>query len=231
MIVEIWSDLICPWCGIGQHRLEQALAAFSERQHVRVVHRSFELDPREPTTPRPTRDLLAKKYRLDDAQVTAMFARVEGIAAADGITPYIVGDNVVANTRLAHELLAFASERGQQHAAWQHLYRAYFGERRSIFELDALVELAGELGLDREEARAALVEHRYRDRVEADAREAKQLGATGVPFIVIDRRYGIAGAQPADAIRQTLEQAWKDQPTPLAITGDGPVCGPDGCAI
>src|SRR5690606_30069909 len=149
-----WSDVICPWCGLGQHRLELALAGFAEqvgpraREQVDLVHRSFQLDPRYSGSPEPARRMLARKYGMNAAQLDAAFRRVESLAASDGLSPYIVGDNRVGNTRLAHELLAFASERGLEDAAWKHLYRVYFGEGRSIFELEGLVELGTELGLD-----------------------------------------------------------------------------------
>lgn len=232
MKIEIWSDLICPWCGLGQHRLEQALSTFPHRQHVQVVHRSFQLDPRASTTPRSARDMLTEKYGVRGPQLEAMFQRVESLAAADGLTPYHVGDNIVGNTHLAHELLAFASAQGCEHAAWQRLYKAYFGERRSIFELDALVELAREINLDAEAARAALVGGHYRAQVDADAREAQSLGATGVPFVVIDRHYAIAGAQPTELFRQAIEQAWRENPKPVVVAGaEGAACGPDGCEL
>lgn len=202
MKVEIWSDVICPWCGIGQHRLDQAIAKAGRA--VDVVHRSFQLDPRHRDGTRPVRDMLAQKHRLDAAQVAAATARVEGIAKADGIVPYHTGDNIVGNTGLAHEWLAFASERGHEDAAWKRIYKAYFGEMRSIFDIESLVVLGEELGLDAAEQRAALRERRYRARVEDDQREAASLGATGVPFIVIDRRIGIAGAQPVDTIAKAL---------------------------
>lgn len=209
MKLEIWSDVICPWCGLGQHRLDVALEGFAHRDAVEVVHRSFQLDPRAPAAPQPVRAMLAAKHGMNDAQLAATFARIEGLAAADGLSPYIVGDNVVGNTRLAHELLALASECGREAAAWQRLYRAYFAERRSIFDVAALVALAEELGLDPAEARAALADGRHVARVEADGREARALGATGVPFVVIDRRYAIAGAQPIDTVRRALEHAWQ----------------------
>lgn len=204
MKVEIWSDVICPWCGLGQHRLNLAAADFTG---VEIIHRSFQLDPRAPAQPRPVRDMLRAKYRMTDAQLAEQFTRIEGLAAADGLSPYIVGDNQVGNTHLAHELLAMASQRGHEAAAWAHLYRAYFGEARSIFDLDALVTLGAELGLDADEVRAALTDRRYRDRVDRDGLEAQQLGATGVPFVVIDRRLAIAGAESTDTFRKALERA------------------------
>lgn len=211
MKIEIWSDLICPWCGIGQHRLDRALAQIEG--DVEVVHRSFQLDPRHPEATRPTRELLQEKYRMSPAQAQQAFARVEGIAKDDGIVPYIVGDNRVGNTRLAHELAAFASTHGKEAAAWKALYKRYFGEAQSIFDVDALVAVAGEIGLDTDEARAALTDGRFTARVVEDQREAAALGATGVPFIVIDRRIGIAGAQPVDVIVDAIRTARTSPPT------------------
>ena len=207
MRIEIWSDLICPWCGLGQHRLDRALEGVAHRDRIEVQHRSFQLDPRAPTTPRPAREMLRQKYGLSDAQATAAFARVEGLAEKDGLAPYIVGDNLVGNTRLAHEMLALASDRGLGDAAWTHVYRAYFGAKRSIFDVDALAELGAEIGLAPDEVRAALGDGRSRARVDEDARAAQALGATGVPFVVLDRRLAIAGAQPLETFRRAIEQA------------------------
>lgn len=208
MNIEIWSDVICPWCGLGQHRLDAALAAFSGQANVTVVHRSFQLDPSfPPGSVVPVRDMLRTKYRLNDAQVAEATGRIEALAAAEGLTPYNVGNNRVGNTRRAHELLAFAAERGLEAAAWTRIYRAYFGEGRSIFDVDSLVALATEIGLSEPEVRAALGSGRYVAKVEADSQAAKELGCTGVPFIVIDRRFRIAGAQPTAVFRTTLERA------------------------
>jgi predicted DsbA family dithiol-disulfide isomerase len=211
--IEIWSDVICPWCGLGQHRLDAALAAFPHRDGVTVTHRSFQLDPSAPAATRPVRDMLRQKYGMNDAQLDASARRIEALAAADGLQPYHVGDNRVGNTRLAHELLAFAAERGREDAAWKRLYRAYFGEVRSIFDVDALVALAEDIGLDGTEARDALTTGRYTAKVEADGREARRLGCTGVPFVVIDRRFAVAGAQPLETFRAALERGWREQAT------------------
>jgi len=226
--IEIWSDVICPFCGIGQHRLDQALAGFANRDDVEIVHRSFQLDPSFPvgTTMRST-DMLRSKYRMSEAQARANTERVEQMAAADGLAPYVVGDNTVGNTRLAHEMLAFAAERGLEDAAWKRLYKAYWAETKSIFDLPSLVALAAEIGLDPAETREALTSGRYTAKVENDAREAKALGANGVPFIVIDRRLGISGAQPLATFKNALEQAWRERPTPKILAGEA--CGPDGC--
>ncbi len=233
MRVEIWSDLICPWCGLGQHRLNTALERFEHASDVEVLHRSFQLDARAPLdATESVRHMLQVKKGLSSAQVDAATRHVEELARAEGLSPYIVGDNRVGNTSFAHELAAWATEQGRGAAAWARLYRAYFGEARSIFDVSALVELAPDLELDPAAARDALTSRRYADQVQADHREAVELGATGVPFIVIDRRYAIAGAQPTEVMLQSLAAAWRDRaPTASAAPTEeaGAVCRPDGC--
>jgi len=229
--IEIWSDVICPWCGLGQHRLDAALADFAHKADVEIVHRSFQLDPSFPVgTTVTSREMLAKKYNMSEAQHRAATGRIEALAAADGLAPYRVGTAVVGNTHQAHELLALASDRGMEAAAWKALYRAYFGDGRSLFDVDSLVAIGVEMGLVETDIREALASGRYRSKVEADGREGRLLGATGVPFVVIDRRIGISGAQPTEVFRRAIEQAWNDNPTPLAISGGADGCGPEGRA-
>jgi predicted DsbA family dithiol-disulfide isomerase len=232
MEIEIWSDVICPFCGLGSKRLENALSRFEHRDQVTVKHRSFELHPSAtPGTTKTAREMLKRKYGLTDAQIEAQHRRIEAEANAEGLVPYVLTDNQVGNTALVHELLAFASDQGVEQEAWDHVYRAYWGDVRSIFTVDALVELATEIGLDAEATREVLTDRRYRARVVDDIDVAQQLGATGVPFIVIDRRYGIAGAQPTDVMLATIERAWQEsQPALVNVgDGDGDVCGSDGC--
>ena len=173
MEIEIWSDLICPFCGLGNQRLDNALRRFAHADSVTVVHRSFELNPSAPVGEvRTVREMLRERYGMSDAQLKVQHARIEADAAAEGLVPYEVTDNRVGSTALAHELLAYASEQGLGAEAWHHLYRAYFGEVRSIFTVDALVELAVEIGLDADSTRAVLTDRRYRDRVRRAARGA-----------------------------------------------------------
>lgn len=231
MELEIWSDLICPFCGIGNKRLDNALGRFDHADEVTVIHRTFELNPNAPIGETHTvREMLQQKYGLSGPQLKAQHAHLESEAAAEGLVPYVLTDNNVGSTALAHELLAFASDQGLEEQAWHHLYRAYFGEVRSIFTVDALVELAVEIGLDPDETHEVLTDRRYRDRVRAEQRVAQELGATGVPFIVIDRRYGIAGAQPIDTMLATIEKAWDESQPALVTIGEGADCGADGCA-
>lgn len=211
MRVEVWSDIICPWCGLGLHRLRAALARFDHAADVEIVHRSFQLDERAPAGQTETVRAMLRKKGLGDAQIDGVTARVAQLAAAEGLQPYVVLENRVGNTSLAHELAAWAADQGRGSEMWDLLFKSYFGEARSVFEVEALVALAAQLGLDAEAAREALTSRRYADRVKADAREAQRLGANGVPFFVIDRQFAVSGAQPADTLLQALNQAWGEQ--------------------
>jgi predicted DsbA family dithiol-disulfide isomerase len=210
MRIDIWTDVVCPWCYVGKRRFEKALATFPHRDEVHVVHRSFQLNPAAPqgrTSPR--RDALMAKYGLSDTQVAAMNARMEQTAAEEGLH-YDLADGVTGNTFDAHRLLHLAHDRGRQDDVIERLYRAYFTEKRSLFDHDSLVDLAGEADLDREEVRRMLSSNDYADAVARDIAEARALGANGVPFFVIDQRYGVSGAQPPEVFARALERAWAD---------------------
>jgi predicted DsbA family dithiol-disulfide isomerase len=208
MQVEIWSDIVCPWCYLGKRNFEQALEQFGHRDEVDVVYRSFELDPAAPadgTT--PTVELLATKYRMTPEQAQAAQQQMEQRAAQVGLT-FRMSDLRSGNTRNAHRLLQLARERELQPELVERLHRAYFTEQDSVFDRAALARLAGEAGLDPVEVEAVLDSDQYSAEVTADEQTAAALGATGVPFFVIDRRYGISGAQPPEVIGQALSQAW-----------------------
>lgn len=233
--VEIWSDIACPWCYVGKARFEKALAAFPHRDDVEVVHRSFELDPgRAKGDAGPVVPMLAKKYGMSEAQAQAAEDNVGAQAAAEGLE-YRTRGRDHGNTFDMHRLLHFAKEQGRQDQLVQILYRANFAEERSVFTEgdERLVELAVEAGLDADAARKVLADpDAYAADVRADEREAAQLGATGVPFFVLDRTYGVSGAQPAEVFTQALTQAWGERsPLTLIDQGDADACGPDGCAV
>jgi predicted DsbA family dithiol-disulfide isomerase len=213
MQVEIWSDVVCPWCYLGKRRFEQALAGFAHRDEVTVVHRSFELDPLAPAgTTTPTVDVLASKYRMTVEQAISAQREMEQRAAQDGLTFNLEGLRS-GNTRDAHRLLQLAKARGCQAELDERLHRAYFTEQTSIFDHASLTELAAEAGLDPGEVRSVLAGGDYTDEVETDEAMAQALGANAVPLFVIDRRYGISGAQPAELIGQTLDKAWAESAT------------------
>jgi predicted DsbA family dithiol-disulfide isomerase len=192
------------------------------------VHRSFQLDPSAPRgVTRPTRGHLAAKYGA--ANLDQMFARVEGVAAEEGLV-YHLARGTTGNTVDAHRVLHAATEAGLGEKAWEVFYRAYFTEERSVFERDSLIEIATEVGLDREVAEAVLDSDQYAASVEEDSRTATALGATGVPFFVADRRIGVAGAQPVEVMLAMLEQAWAaDNPIEIVASAAGETCTDDAC--
>ncbi|WP_326689081.1 DsbA family oxidoreductase [Streptomyces sp. NBC_01795] len=231
MKVEIWSEIACPWCGLGSHRLDRAVERFEHSGHVEVIHRSFPLGsglPEDRTL--SAREFVLAKYGVLPGQ--AGVPDIEGMAAAEGLAPYRVLDNRVGNTDLAHEFLAHASAEGKNGEAWNMIFRAYFGKAESIFTLDDLLGFSDKLGLDREQTRQVLADRRYRRQVQEDAHQAQRLGATGAPFTVIDGRHAVPGAQGSDALLGLLRTAWNEtRPVAVAPGGDAPACGPDGCAV
>jgi predicted DsbA family dithiol-disulfide isomerase len=205
MKVDIWSDLVCPWCYIGKRRFEKALALVSHGGRIEIVHRSFQLDP---TMPKGRlfrhRDVLMRKYRMSDAQVVAAQARLERLAADEGLT-YHLADSMTGNTLDAHRLVHHAREQGTQDAVIERFFRAHFTEGRSLFDNESLVTLAEEAGL--EGSRGVLESERYAEHVVADHRQANELGANGVPFFVIGERYRVSGAQAVDVFVDALTRA------------------------
>ncbi|MET7697756.1 DsbA family oxidoreductase [Streptomyces sp. NPDC005485] len=236
MRVEIWSDIACPWCYVGKARFEKALDAFPHRDEVEVVHRSFELDPgRAKGDIQPVIKMLTKKYGMSEAQAQAGEENLGTQAAAEGLA-YRTRDRDHGNTFDMHRLLHFAKEHGRQDELIGLLYKANFAEERTVFDdEERLVELAVAAGLDADAARKVLADPAaHADAVRADEREAAELGANGVPFFVLDRKFGVSGAQPAEVFAQALTQAWGERP-PLQMVQDGSAdaeaCGPDGCAV
>ncbi|MFI7387690.1 DsbA family oxidoreductase [Streptomyces sp. NPDC049813] len=235
MRVEIWTDINCPFCYIGKARFEQALDVFPHKDEVEVVHRSFELDP---TVPKGDTGLvvphIAQKYGISEEQAAAN-ERGLGEQAGDLGLPYLTAGRDYGNSFDLHRLLHLARAKGVQDAMIDALYRGNFAERDSVFaDEEHVVRLAVAAGLDEAEVRAVLADPAaYADEVRADEREAAELGATGVPFFVLDRRYGVSGAQPAEVFTQALTQAWENR-SPLTVldgAAGGDACGPDGCAV
>ena len=210
MQVEIWSDVVCPWCYLGKRRFEQALAEFEHRDDVQVVYRSFELDPDAPAgATTPTVELLADKYGMSPAQASQAQREMEERAAGDGLT-FRLGDLRRGNTRDAHRVIQLAKDRGRQEAVVERLHKAYFTDQDSVFDHEALTRLAVEAGLDGDEVASVLAGNAYSEHVDTDEEMARALGASGVPLFVIDRKYGVSGAQPADTISGVLERAWAE---------------------
>jgi len=235
MRIEIWSDVVCPWCYIGKRRLETALAGFEHGDEVELVYRSFQLDPGAPTEPTETAtEMLGRKYRMSPAQAAEAQGRVIAMAAEEGMH-WQHERSLHLNTRDAHRLLHLAAEEGRQVELKEALLHAYFGEARNVADHAELRWIALEQGLDAGRVDEVLASKEYDDAIDADVSQAAAYGATGVPFYVVDGRYGISGAQPVELFAQVLEKAWAEAHPVVelagGVVGGEDVCGPDGCAI
>ncbi|MDF1605166.1 DsbA family oxidoreductase [Nocardioides sp. YIM 152315] len=235
MKIEIWSDVVCPWCFVGKRRLETALAEFPQRDEVEVVYRSFELDPGAPRHGHElSTGVIARKYGRSEAEMRQMQQQLVDLAAEEGLA-FRLFETVHTNTVDAHRLLHLALETGGaelQRDLNETLLSAYFEQARNIGDHDVLTEIATGVGLDEARVREILAGDEYADAVAADVARARAYGATGVPFFVIDEKCGVSGAQPSEVFAQLLQQAWADaHPVLQAVGGDAEACGPDGCPI
>ena len=225
--VDIWSDIACPWCYVGKRRLESALADFPHADEVEVVWHSFELDPQAPLdTPQSMAQLLAGKYGRSIPEAQGMIDGMTRTAAGEGLT-YDLNGAHRTNTFMAHQLIHLAATRGLQGAMKERLLRAYMTEREHVGQVDTLVRLAQEHGLDAAEVREALTAGTHADAVRQDEAQAHALGITGVPFFVLGGRYGVSGAQSPEVLRGALDQVWAEtHPAPL-VRLDAPAA--EGC--
>jgi predicted DsbA family dithiol-disulfide isomerase len=231
--IEIWSDVVCPWCYIGKRHLESALDAFDHKNDVEVVYRSFELDPSAPEVPvETTVESLARKFGTDVAGARELMTRADGVAASVGLE-FNHADAPHARTVTAHRLLHLAAEEGRQGELKEALLAAYFVRGENVGDHDVLRKVAVDAGLDAGRVDEVLASAEYLDEVHADIDQARAYGATGVPFFVVDERYGVSGAQPTEVFSQLLERAWADSHPAIELVGtrDADACGPDGCAI
>lgn len=233
MNVEIWSDVVCPWCYIGKRRFEAALDQFAHADAVQVTWRSFELDPDAPQRyPGTLTDLLAKKMRTTPAQAKEANARLTDLAAEDGLT-YHLDQAQPGNTFDAHRLIHLAAAHGQQDAVKEALLHAYFTEGAAPGDPEALIAIVSAAGIPADDARAVLASDAYAADVRADEQRGAAFGITGVPFVVIDERYGVSGAQPVEVFRETLDKAWAAS-QPLTMVGSAAgaeSCTDDSCAV
>ncbi len=208
MIIDIWSDVVCPWCFIGKRRLEKALSLFEHRDQVTIRHRAFQLQP-DITSTVDTKSYLAQKYQMAQEQVEQMQANVCAIADGEGLC-YNLDGTLSGNTFDAHRLLLWSAEIGKQDALLEAMYSAYFEKSQPLFSRDDLIAVCSQVGISATEVNEFLSSDKFSQEVIADRALATQLGATGVPFFVVDMKYGISGAQPLEAFTQTLETAWQD---------------------
>ncbi len=231
MKVEIWSDVVCPFCYIGKRKFENALAQFGHRGEVQVEWKSFQLTPDfVPTPGESIHASLAKKKGVPEAEGRRMNDYMTQAAKEVGLN-YQFDKAIPTNTFLAHQLIHFAAHHGQQDAMKERLFAAYYLEGQNLNEVATLVKLAAEIGLDADAARRELLAGTYANEVRRDEYEAQQIGVRGVPFFVFEDKYAVSGAQPSEVFAEVLDKVWAEaQPKtqPVLLT-DGPACGPDGC--
>lgn len=206
--VDIWSDIICPWCYVGKRRFEKALAQFAHAKDVVITWHSFELDPRAPKASVDLAENLAKKYRRTREQAQQMLDQMTQTAAAEGLEFHFEKAQT-SNTFDAHRVLHLARERGKQERVKERLMRGYFSEGAPIGDHATLARLAADAGLDEQEVKDVLASDRYTDAVQADESLARELGISGVPFFVLGGRLGVSGAQPPEALLGALNKAWE----------------------
>lgn len=206
--VDIWSDIVCPWCYVGKRRFETALALFAHAPDVVVTWHSFELDPRAPKASINLAESLAKKYRRTLEQAQQMLDQMTKTAAAEGLEFHFEKAQS-GNTFDAHRVLHLARERGLQPQVKERLMRGYFSEGEPIGDHEALARLAADAGLDEQEVKDVLADDRYADAVRGDEAFASKLGISGVPFFALAGRLGVSGAQAPEVLLGALDQAWE----------------------
>ena len=227
MKVEIWSDVMCPFCYIGKRKFENALNQFAHKDEVEVIWKSFQLNPDMKTEPnKSTTQYLAetKGWSLKQAQEATQY--VTDVAKKVGLT-YNMDKAVVANSFDAHRFLHFAKEHGVQNEAKEQLLKAYFTEGLNTADHDILIQLGTEIGLDAKELKALLDSDLYADEVRQDIYEAQQVGVRGVPFFVLNNKYAVSGAQESDLFLQALIQTWTETEKPIVVA-DGKTCDING---
>ncbi len=211
MRVEMWADVACPWCYVGREHFNKGLAAFAHRDQVEVVHRSFELNPRAENGTVPIIDAVAAQYGRTREQQVAREEQAAAMANAVGLE-FRIGGRVFGNTFDVHRLSHFAAAQSLQGQFLDLAFRVNFAEEASIYDRETLVGLAVEGGLGEAEVRKVLDDpDAFAEEVRADERLAAELGAGGVPFFVLERRYGVSGVQPPEMFTEALEQAWADR--------------------
>jgi len=208
--IEIWTDVYCPWCYIGKRRLEKALQQFEHADQVEITWRSYQLDPGSPRQFEGTiNDYLVAHKGIDHEQAESMHAKLTAMAAGEGLD-YRFDLAQVGNSFDAHRLIHLAAKRKLAYQMQERLMHAYFTEGQPISDLDTLIQLATEVGLDAEEVRSALGSDTYAAEVRADIQQARAIGIRGVPFFLFEERYAVSGAQPTEVFIQALERTWED---------------------
>jgi predicted DsbA family dithiol-disulfide isomerase len=208
--LDMWTDLGCPWCYLGIHRLRHALDHLGVTDRTNLVLRSFELDPNATAEPMTIPEIFTRKHGLSARDAVQAEARIQKLAAAEGL-PFS-SDRLHANSFDVHRVLQLANEHGRGVEFFETVQRRYFAGQINPYEHDTLIAVAVETGLEGDVVRAALAGNGYAAQVRADENLGRSLGITGVPFVLLDQRYAIAGAQSADAYARAISQALEQKP-------------------
>lgn len=232
MKVEIWSDILCPFCYIGKRNFENALNQFDDKDNIEIIWKSYQLNPTMPDMPTETYlDYLVKHKGMSIEQVKGMLENVKQTAKQAGLD-YNFEKAVMVNSLSAHKLIQFAKNKGLGDQAEEALFHAFFTAGKNIADYKTLTQLGLEIGLSKNQVENALNEKKYEALVEQDIFEAKQLGVQGVPFFVLNRKYAVSGAQPPEAFLKSLQKAyseWRAENTSTKLDiSEGNSCTPDG---
>ena len=209
MIIDVWSDVVCPWCFIGKRRLEKALSGFAHKDEIVIRHRAFQLQP-DAKEVVPTGKHLAEKYRVSADQIKEMQANVCAVADGEGLC-YNLDDTLSGNTFDAHRVLLYAATINKQDELLEAMYSSYFEKSLPLFSHQDICAVAESVGIPAVDVMNVLESDQFKGEVLADRNMATQLGATGVPFFVVDMKYGISGAQPLEAFVETINAAWNER--------------------
>ncbi len=232
MKIEIWSDFACPFCYIGKTRFEQALDQFEFKDQVEIIYKAYQLNPYAPKVMKGSAaESFAQGHGMTPAQAKERFNMFSANANAVGLT-YNYDIIQMTNTFDAHRLAKWANQFGLEHKVTSRLMKAYFTDGKNLSDFDSLVELAKEVGLDEKEARKILDENEFSDQVKGEMDEARQVGVQGVPFFVINRKYGVSGAQQTAYFLQALKQIYEEEkPLQKLEAEDAGSCGDEECTF
>jgi predicted DsbA family dithiol-disulfide isomerase len=218
MKVEIWSDIVCPFCYIGKRRLEKALEKFPDSQKIDITWKSFQLNPAMKTEPgKSINEYLAETKGWSEEYAIQANERVTDMAAEEGLE-YAMDKAVVANSFDAHRLIQLAKTQGRDDAMEELLFKAYFTQGKNIADPDTLLQLGIDAGLDTAVIKKLLNSDDNADKVEQDIYEARQIGVRGVPFFVFNNQYAVSGAQPVEVFLSALNTSWNEWNKTQGIT-------------
>ena len=230
MKVEVWSDIVCPFCYIGKHQFDRALQQFVHNDKVEVEWRSFQLDPvTQPEPGKTIHEVLAEKKGWSIGKAKRMADNISN-SAKELDLEYNFDRTIPANTFHAHRLTKLAAKFDRQNEMEERLFKAYFSEGKNINDIVSLFELGKEVGLPEFDLRELLETDNFSDEVLQDRQEAEELGIHGVPFFVIDQKYAVSGAQPATVFIEALNTAWKES-NELKLTGTSTDTEGESCTI